>query len=393
MGQRNYKVLVAFLLSLLVFYSFIHRKARPAIPPPVPFYSDYPTSPTRPLPPYSFEKARSSPILAIVTSTQDPDEAKFLETASFVHSQSLGPIEWIIVNDHSSKPSSINLLHTVERMDARFKLVHLPNGRTGLSAGRNFGISFISKSVRYLSMLDDDDMWELTGLEKSILFLELRPRAAAVSAHVVNFDALNFTWRKGFHLGSALYREENTLIASWVYRKEIAFLCPYDEYLHVAEDWDFWLCMAENGHWGAHLPEPLFWYRRNGQLARNRRWPQLQSPHLLKRKIVSRHTSLFKHFPFLDLETDGVKKIDFENPLERKRAILLELFRESDCSRALLVASRSPSDTLVTVLQFYKGDMDDRWRKVTHDYFNLSLLPQEMISVIVKYIKRSRQVK
>ena len=393
MGQRHswLKLKSLCFVAFLLFFVFLFlQRPNPEVSPRVSFYSDYPTSPTRPLSPYSFKQTNLDPVLALITSTQDPEEDTFLKTVAFVHSQSLGPIEWIIVNDHSSKQGSIDLLRTVERMDARFKLVHLPKGRTGLSAGRNFGISFISESVRYLSMLDDDDMWELTGLEKSLLFLELSPKAAAVSAHVVNFGAMNFTWRKGFHLGSALYREENTLIASWVYRREISMICAYDEDLHVAEDWDFWLCMAEHGHWGAHLPEPLFWYRRNSQAARNLRWPQLQSPHLLKRKITSRHTSLFKNFPYLDFETD--KKIDIENQLDKKKAIVLELFRESDCAGALLLARRSSSDALVTVLQFYKGDMDDRWRSVTHDYFNLSLFPKEMVSVIVEYIERSRKI-
>lgn len=37
--------------------------------------------------------------------------------------------------------------------------------------------------------------------------------------------------------------------------------CRYDpdNFSFGGEDWDVWMCMAENGYWGGTLPEFLYW--------------------------------------------------------------------------------------------------------------------------------------
>lgn len=37
--------------------------------------------------------------------------------------------------------------------------------------------------------------------------------------------------------------------------------CRYDEvaFSKGGEDWDFWLCLAESGHWGGTAAEILYW--------------------------------------------------------------------------------------------------------------------------------------
>lgn len=291
-------------------------------------------------------------------------------------------------------------------MDPRFRLLHLPPGKTGLSAGRNFGMAHLSPSVKFVSMLDDDDLWELAGLEKSVWALLSHPTAAAVSGQVVNFGALNFTWTKGFHLGKEIYALENTLVAAWVYRRSVAEKCPYDEHLQAAEDWDFWLCMAEHGLWGVHMHEPIFWYQRNSLDFRQKRWPDLKSPEELKLRITRRHTRLFSYFPALETPEFDASRVRLEIPFENrflltrdksKHAIVVtSSLKYPSCAFAITrdLVLDGWDVTVVNTLREGCGTVESLapWLELTHDVFSLpSFLLLEDQPRFISYLVRSRE--
>lgn len=110
-----------------------------------------------------------APVLSIITATQNPREI-MLETAASVLGQSLQNIQWVIVDDHTNVTESIALLHEIAK-DPR--VVILKNeGSRGLSASRNVALRWLlsdenaDRRPRYLASLDDDDLYELTALEK-----------------------------------------------------------------------------------------------------------------------------------------------------------------------------------------------------------------------------------
>lgn len=114
---------------------------------------------------------RTAPVISIITATQNP-RAIMLETAASVLGQSLQNVEWVIVDDHTTDPDSLAMLREIAK-DPRVVIV--PNtGDKGLSASRNVALRWIlsddklraGRRPKYLASLDDDDLYELTALEK-----------------------------------------------------------------------------------------------------------------------------------------------------------------------------------------------------------------------------------
>jgi hypothetical protein len=54
-------------------------------------------------------------------------------------------------------------------------------------------------------MLDDDDLYELTTLEKAVWMLESNPQWALASYYFVKFGAQNVTETRGVHNGVVNY--------------------------------------------------------------------------------------------------------------------------------------------------------------------------------------------
>lgn len=102
--------------------------------------------------------------------------AKYIsETIESVISQTYVDWEMIIVDD-GSKDNSVEIIKTYSEKDNRIQLVQQPNG--GSSVARNKGISLCRG--QYIALLDADDLWDSTFLEKQINYLK-RKNAICVS--------------------------------------------------------------------------------------------------------------------------------------------------------------------------------------------------------------------
>lgn len=102
--------------------------------------------------------------------------AKYVsETIESVISQTYVDWEMIIVDD-GSKDNSVEIIKTYSEKDNRIQLVQQPNG--GSSVARNKGISLCRG--QYIALLDADDLWDSTFLEKQINYLK-RKNAICVS--------------------------------------------------------------------------------------------------------------------------------------------------------------------------------------------------------------------
>lgn len=121
-----------------------------------------------------------APVISIITATQNPREV-MLETAKSVLGQSLQNLEWVIVDDHSTEQSSLDLLAEIAK-DPRVTLLN-NRGDKGLAVSRNVALKYILSDDRkskgtvpkYMASLDDDDLYEFTALEKVRLLLPFVP--------------------------------------------------------------------------------------------------------------------------------------------------------------------------------------------------------------------------
>ncbi|KAG0664992.1 hypothetical protein C6P46_000618 [Rhodotorula mucilaginosa] len=303
----------------------VHHEERHVI------YHNGPLAPTRP-PPNQFlldpRADLSQPVVGIITATNNPREV-MRETAASLFAQSLQNFVWIIVSDHTTQSASAAILRDLAR-DPRVHVV-TNTGAQGLSEGRNVGIEWLlahyDPPPPYLISLDDDDLFELTALEKACWMLESNPTWDLAGFRYIKFGAANETVVTGLHSNAANYKAGNFVPNAAIYtsRALLASGCRYDEkeFDEGGEDWDFWMCLAEHGHWGGSLLEPLYWYRVNPPSFRSQRWGKtfISGFETLKAHVQRRHPSLKTDFPSkVPLKSAPLEPVRWDAPFSQALA-------------------------------------------------------------------------
>jgi len=224
-------------------------------------YSLMPLSSLRPsykFQPADMDVASSRPLVTILTPFYNTGPL-IHDAARCVFGQSLQLFQWIIVNDGSTKPESVAALDQYRNSDPRILVIDLPKNK-GLPGARNEGIA--KAAGKYLLLLDPDDMIEPTYLEKAVWFLETHPDFAMAGAWSVGFAYNHYVWMNGFQQGDRNLRENTITVATVMKTDVLRSVGGFDEKLTTGmEDWDLWMRMADNGHWGYTIEEFHFWYR------------------------------------------------------------------------------------------------------------------------------------
>lgn len=198
--------------------------------------------------------------VSIITPYYNTEEF-FVETFVSLQAQSLQNWEWLIVNDGSTDQGAIDRLARVAAKDERIKVIEQANAGPG--AARNTAVR--NSIGRYLCLLDSDDMFEPTYLEKCVWFLDSNPEFAFCNAYSVVFGDQDFLHAAGFERGKTHLQANVGPPISVIRRAAYADCGGFDESIRFGhEDWDFWLAMAKAGHWGYTIPEFLQWYRKRG---------------------------------------------------------------------------------------------------------------------------------
>src|SRR6185295_17188654 len=169
------------------------------IDPKAPDYESTPASFSRPKFLYSAVSKETQPAVTIVTPFYNAGEV-FHETVKTVLQQSFQQWEWIVVNDGSTDPKSLEVLNHYRGRDARIRIVDRPSNE-GPSAARNAAIKLAKAS--YVVQLDSDNLLEPTAVEKWLWFLESYPAYSFVKGYSVGFGAEQYLWDRGFHHGEA----------------------------------------------------------------------------------------------------------------------------------------------------------------------------------------------
>ncbi|KAK4058434.1 hypothetical protein OIO90_000593 [Microbotryomycetes sp. JL221] len=250
----------------------------------------------------------STPLLAIITATMNPRRAMLTETMQSLFGQSFQNFVWVIVSDHTTEPDSISMLQELAR-DPRVIVIE-NQGHSGLAQGRNVGLRHLLKDKarlpKYIMPLDDDDLFELTALEKLVWMMESNPTWSLGGYPFIKWGPdTNETVTTGLHSGDKNWLWDNYVPNAAVYTSHavVDSGCMYDEvnYRGGGEDWDFWMCLAEHDHWGGTAQEFLYWYRMNPKAFRASRWGdtfKLDSAKMsLKEKVQTRHAKLETEFP------------------------------------------------------------------------------------------------
>jgi glycosyltransferase involved in cell wall biosynthesis/GT2 family glycosyltransferase len=220
---------------------------------------------------YSYGDLDVKPQISIVTPFYNTGP-EFYQTAQSVFQQSLQQFEWLIINDGSNDPQSLQILESYRHLDPRIRVIDHP-ANLGLSTARNTG--FRHAQTEFVALLDSDDLLEPTAIEKWWWFLETQPQFGFVASYHVAFEGKSYLWTGGFHDG-AQNAERNHVSMICMIRKSVhQKVGGFDESIRGGlEDWEFWMRCASQGIWGATVPEYLAWYRLRSD--HSDRWQNLQ---------------------------------------------------------------------------------------------------------------------
>jgi glycosyltransferase involved in cell wall biosynthesis len=288
------------------------------------FSPDFTALPGRGTSPSRFKRDRRTcgqVDISIITPYYNTEEF-FVETFQALKAQSLQSWEWIIVDDGSTDPGAVERLARVAESDDRIRVIRQPNAGPG--AARN--TSYNHSTGRYVCLLDSDDMFEPTYLEKCVWFLESNSEFAFCNSYSVVFGEQEYLWTTGFERGVSHLQANSGPPISVIRRAAYAEVGGFDESIRFGhEDWDFWLGMAKAGHWGYTLREFLQWYRKRG----NGRFEQvMRSGNVneeFEKMILRKYDGLEKSFPnpqrshqsaYETIETE----IPLDNPLKPNKS-------------------------------------------------------------------------
>lgn len=194
-----------------------------------------------------------------------------------VLSQTVSDWEVVLVNDGSRAEMTRALEDLLSRLDDR-RIRYLNGPNRGASAARNRAAT--AAEGEFLGLLDSDDMWRPTRLERDLQCIDVDPELALVHSDGDILDArgeIKRSARRRVEVmsGARLFRrvlQQNLIATSSVLVRRKAFLDMrgFDETLERMEDKDLWLRLILSGHRMHYLDEPLVIYRDTaGSLSKN----------------------------------------------------------------------------------------------------------------------------
>lgn len=349
-------------------------------------------------------------IVSIFTVTKDPSNKIWLLRDSILN-QSLPLFQWTIINDHSVKEESMHEFNRLLKSDKRIKIVN-NSFAPGLGSARRFAVSLLKENpTKYFIFIDDDDLLELTSLEKFVWLLESNSNYSIGGSHVIGFGAKNYRWYRGFHNGIRAVIHDNPLVVPNLirYSAVVTSECKFREELNSGmEDWDFFLCMASKNIWGITIPEFLVWYNNNPEEFRKSRWPALFAENKTANEIRQRYENIEEDFPGKKLvfpnESEHINQtIPFHNELNMNNGVLLLIpwtaiggADEANLKLVETFSNRGFRVSVICTLLKVHGDSQasrDQYLQYTHDIFFLpSFLRLADNPRFISYIIESRGI-
>lgn len=193
------------------------------------------------------------------------------ETLESVARQTFSDFECIIVDDKSTD-STCDIVKSWIKRDKRFRIIYRDvNG--GLSAARNSGIDIAQGE--YIALLDSDDMWHPTFLEKMLSLIEKNDAWIAYSRFAMFVDGTNIrkplAWDNLFRTGNIWWDMlvmSEFHVCSWLGKIDVVRSAgPFDISLRSAQDRDFLLRLLaivceKDAKKVCGTDEELFFYRQ-----------------------------------------------------------------------------------------------------------------------------------
>lgn len=202
------------------------------------------------------------PLVSVIMSVHDQQDFVAAAIKSILD-QTLTRLEFIIIDDASSKPVSHLLKQTKDKRVRIFR----NRRQSGLAKSLNIGLT--KARGKFIARMDADDISTKTRLRTQHHYLENHPKVAACGSQVALIDK---TGRKSgvkhfpksyAKIKSVIMRFSPFVHPTMMLRKQVIDeIGNYDEELNGAEDYDLWLRIAVT-HPMVNLPNTLLKYRVN----------------------------------------------------------------------------------------------------------------------------------
>jgi len=180
--------------------------------------------------------------------------------------QTFTDFEFIIIDDGSDEPATLELLRAYAARDARLKIVSRAN--KGLTRSLNEGISLAAGEL--LARMDGDDIATPSRLEKQVAFMRSNPDVVLLGGAYELIDGAGRPIRTWTPANDDATLQTHCLEGSTPICHPLAMMRAdavqrvggYDESFTVAQDLDLWLRLGEVGRM-ACLPDVLLQYRQH----------------------------------------------------------------------------------------------------------------------------------
>ncbi|MCA6440661.1 MAG: glycosyltransferase family 2 protein [Sediminibacterium sp.] len=223
----------------------------------------------------------NNPLISVIIPTYN--DAFWIEEAiASIQHQTYANTEIIVVNDGSTEPKTLAILHELENKG--IQVLHKSNGR--MSAARNYGIKAAKGSI--IACLDCDDYFHPSFFEKAVYILANSPQVGVVTSYIQLFGTYTKTARpRGGNKFNFLFNSECP--ACCIFKKEAWEKAGgFDESMILGyEDWEFFIRVTQLNYEVAVIPEKLLFYRQtNKSTLANHTEPNREK---IVRYIVEKH--------------------------------------------------------------------------------------------------------
>jgi len=183
------------------------------------------------------------PSASIIIPTHNRREL-LMQTVGSVRAQTVVDFEAIVVDDHSTD-DTVERMKSILAQDSRFRMISVPDGRSGAQAARNIGIE--ASAGRYLILLDSDDLIAPHCLKQRFEVMQQYPELdfAVFPCECFRTSAgdVGVFWNvptdkpdlDRFLEGDVPWQTTSPM---WK-REAIASLLPWPENVPVGQDWEF----------------------------------------------------------------------------------------------------------------------------------------------------------
>jgi len=207
---------------------------------------------------------QKTPLVSVVIPTFNGEEC-LAPTLDSVLRQSYRDFEIIVVDDGSTDGTR----RVLSQYDGQVRVVRQVNG--GIASARNAGLRAARGS--WIALLDHDDLWDETKLQRQTDFASAHPTVAMVYSRARVWRASREAKREettGAPLPEEIPQFAGLLMGNVIpplttlFRRELALdVGGFRQDLAPADDWDLWLRIAKAGEL-AFLPDVMATYRLHG---------------------------------------------------------------------------------------------------------------------------------